>query len=126
MALTETMNREFAQRILNVLTTNADTLKAAGVDVSGRIEVLKGMVTEAFDAENTQIRMTADLRNTTARSRKSAATAYDAASGVLNLIVGTIGRNDALSRELRMLRTSMSRVKSAAVTEAAKAEKRTA
>ncbi|MEK6794461.1 MAG: hypothetical protein AABZ39_06775 [Spirochaetota bacterium] len=108
-SLNETGKREFAMRILNVLTTNDAVVKAAGVDATGKAQALKALTDEAFAAENAQIRIEADCRNATARSRNSAQAAYAAASGVVALIAGSIGRDDQLSRELRSLRKAMTR-----------------
>ncbi|MBI4978516.1 MAG: hypothetical protein HZC28_13640 [Spirochaetes bacterium] len=57
----------------------------------------------------TPSRREAECRNATARSRKSSQDAYAAASGAVNLIVGSIGSGVQLSRELRSLRKAMTR-----------------
>ncbi|MBI4976702.1 MAG: hypothetical protein HZC28_04430 [Spirochaetes bacterium] len=126
-SLNETEKREFAMRILNVLTTNAQAVKAAGVDPSGKAAMLKVLTDEAFAAEDAQIRMEADCRDVTARSRATTQTAYAAASGVVELIIGTIGSDKQLSRELRSLRKAITRgTGTEKVPAAAKPEKKTA
>ncbi|MBI4977243.1 MAG: hypothetical protein HZC28_07155 [Spirochaetes bacterium] len=107
--LNEPTKREFALRMLNILASSNDVVKAAGVDAVVKTAMLRTLVDAAFTAEDAQIRITADCRNATELSRTTADEAYAAASGVLDIIAGTVGRNHALSRRLRKLRKELSR-----------------
>ncbi|MBI4977479.1 MAG: hypothetical protein HZC28_08360 [Spirochaetes bacterium] len=107
--LNEPTKREFALRMLNILTSCGDAVKAEGVDATERTAMLKALVDAAFAAEDAQIRMTAEARKASALSRSCADEAYAAASGMLDLVAGTIGKDSALTRRLRKLRKELSR-----------------
>ncbi|MBI4978547.1 MAG: hypothetical protein HZC28_13795 [Spirochaetes bacterium] len=127
-SLNEVSKREFALRILNVLTTNLESVKTAGVDPTIKVGMLKDLVDASFADEDAQIRIAAECRTATAKSRASTYAAYAAASGVVDMIVGTVGAKEPFSRELRSLRKAMSHATGTGTADAvaAKAEKKTA
>ncbi|MEK6795721.1 MAG: hypothetical protein AABZ39_13150 [Spirochaetota bacterium] len=126
-SLTETSKRDFAKRILEVLKSSGENLKPAGVDASVKAAKLETLVTEAFAAEDGQIKTRAESQKISARSRETVESAYAEASAVVELIVGSLGKKDPLSRRLKSLRDEVSRESNRGPrTQAVKEEKKSA
>ncbi|PIU83585.1 MAG: hypothetical protein COS68_03280 [Elusimicrobia bacterium CG06_land_8_20_14_3_00_38_11] len=104
MALTETTKREFAKRTLDILNSNADALKKAGVDSSVKSGELKQLIDDAFSAEEKQLAAQTQSKKATEASQNATTEAYKKASAVIELLVGSLGKEDALSKRLRNLR----------------------
>ena len=104
MSLTETNKREISKRTLDILNSNAPTLKTAGVDIKGKSDELKKLIDDAFSAEEKQLKAQTDAKRSTELSQKATDSAYRKASDVIELIVGALGKGDALSKRLRNIR----------------------
>jgi hypothetical protein len=102
--LTETTKREFSKRALDILNSNAEALKSSGVDIKGKSDELKKLIDDAFAAEEKQVTAQTEARRATETSQKATADAYKKASDIVDLIVGAMGKGDALSKRLRNLR----------------------
>ncbi|MDO9028620.1 MAG: hypothetical protein Q7U68_07170 [Candidatus Roizmanbacteria bacterium] len=107
--LTETTKREFAKRTLDLLNANASTLKTAGVDIKGKSDELKKLIDDAFSAEEKQVSAQTAAKKATETSQKATDSAYKNASDVIELIVGALGKGDALSKRLRNLRDEIAK-----------------
>ncbi|MBI4977902.1 MAG: hypothetical protein HZC28_10480 [Spirochaetes bacterium] len=108
-SLNDVSKREFALRILNVLTTNTDAVKTAGVDASVKAGKLKALIDEAFATKDAQIAAQVNSLMATKRARLALEDAYAEASAVVELIVGSLGRQDALVHRMKRLRGEVSR-----------------
>lgn len=108
-ALTETTKREFSKRLLDILNSNADALQTAGVDIGVKSANLKELVDNAFSAEERQLHARTEANRATEASQKATEDAYKEASNVVELIVGALGKQDALSKRLKKLREEISK-----------------
>ncbi|MFA5779933.1 MAG: hypothetical protein WC947_07330 [Elusimicrobiota bacterium] len=106
--LTDTTKREFAKRTLDILNSNADALKKTGVDIKAKSDELKKLVDDAFSAEEKQLKSQTEAIKSTEVSQKATVDVYKKASDVIELIVGALGKGDALSKRLRNLRDEIS------------------
>ena len=108
-ALTETRKREFSKRLLDILNSNADALQTAGDDIDVKSDNLKALVDNAFSAEEKQLHARTEANRATEASQKATEDAYKEASNVVELIVGALGKQDALSKRLKKLREEISK-----------------
>ncbi|MEW6556840.1 MAG: hypothetical protein AB1349_05730 [Elusimicrobiota bacterium] len=109
MALTETTKREFAKRTLDILNSYSDVLKKTELDIKPKSDELKKLVDEAFSAEEKQLKAQTEAKKATSASQKATTSCYKKASDVIELIVGALGKEDALSKRLKNLRDEISK-----------------
>ncbi|MBI4978480.1 MAG: hypothetical protein HZC28_13455 [Spirochaetes bacterium] len=108
-SLNGTSKREFAIRILNVLTTNAEAAKPAGVDTSVKAARLKALIDAVFAAKDAQLAIQAQSLAATKRAREALEDAYAEASAAVDLFAGCLGKKDALVHRLKRIRDEVSR-----------------
>ncbi|MBI4979485.1 MAG: hypothetical protein HZC28_18555 [Spirochaetes bacterium] len=111
MALTETTQREFAQRILDVVNANSDKLSQAGVDTRAKQTALKDALTNAFSLEEAQLRAAAEAKKATTATTAATAAVYKKASDIVELITGALGKDDPLVKKIKAMRPAISNVK---------------
>ena len=105
--LTEDQKRAFARRILEILKDNIARLGAAGFDPINRIVELSVKSYRADDKEAAQFAAQTAAEKATAESQAATDEVYKAASDSVELVVGLLGKDDELSKNLRNICDSM-------------------
>lgn len=108
--ITEAQRRAFSHQIAEILGSNKTALKQQGLDVTAKLTDLQNRLNNAEKAEQEQLQAMAAAKTKTEASVKATNAAYELASAQVEAIVGTLGKKDALSQKIKMIRDSMSKV----------------
>lgn len=103
--LTEEEKREFIREIVEILDNHAAELTAAGFDPANLKTELTGLADDADAKEADQVSARAALAATTAASQEATLKGYSKASDAVELMVGLLGKEHALSQIIRKLRS---------------------
>ena len=112
--LTEDQQRAFGDRVVELLG-DADTVTAlstadTGLDPAKRLGKLTPLQKAASKAENEQTKKKADLRKATDDSTAATAAFYREASSAAEAVISALGKDHALSEQIRSIRGEMSNV----------------
>jgi hypothetical protein len=102
--MNESEKRDFCRRMIQILGDNSERITALGFDVASMVTTLGTLAEAADDKESNQVQAKEYSLNATAGSVSSTDEAYKKASGVAEIIIGLVGRNDALARAIRQIR----------------------
>ena len=106
-ALTEDQKRGFGRRVLEIMKDNIARLSAAGFDPISRIIDLSVKAYRADDKEAAQFAAQTAAEKATKESQVATVEFYKLASDSVELVVGLVGKDDELSKNLREIRDSM-------------------
>ena len=104
MSMSESEKRDFSRRMIEILGDNSERLTALGFNPSDTITTLGTLAAAADDKESDQVRAKEYTLNSTAASVESTGAAYKKASEVAEVVIGLVGRDDALARAIRQIR----------------------
>ena len=79
------------------------------MDIKAKSDELKKLIDEAFSCEQKQLPAQTAAKKATESSQKATKDAYKKSSDVIELIVGALGKGDALSKRLRNLRDEIAK-----------------
>ena len=105
--LTENEKRAFAHLIAEILQDNLARLNGLGFNGSDRLEEIRAKEQLAQEKEAAQLAARVAEQNATAASVDATDSVYRLASDTVELIVGLVGKDDALAQRLRNLRDEM-------------------
>ena len=105
--LTENEKRAFAHLMAEILQDNLARLAALGFNGNARLNELRVKEHVAQDKEAAQLAARVAHENATAASVEATDEVYNLASDTVEVIVGLVGKDDALSGRLRNLRDEM-------------------
>jgi hypothetical protein len=103
--LTEEEKREFPREIIEIMDSNSAELTAAGFDPAALKVELTTLADDADAKEAAQVNARAANATATAESQAATTAGYQKASDSVELIVGLLGKDHALSVILRQLRS---------------------
>ena len=106
MSLNESEKRDFCRRMLKILDDNSERLTALGFNPANMATALGTLADTADDKETDQAQARKFSLNTTAASVSSTEAAYKRASEMAEVVIGLVGRDDQLTREIRQIRTN--------------------
>ena len=102
--MSEGEKRDFCRRIAQVLGDHSERLTALGFDPANMITTLGTLADTADDRESDQVQAREYSLNSTAASVATTEAAYKRASEVAEVVIGLVGRDDALARAIRQIR----------------------
>ena len=105
--LTENEKRAFTHLMAEILQDNLTRLASLGFNGNARLMELRAKEQIAQDKEAAQLAARVAHENATAVSVKATDEAYKLASDTVEVIVGLVGKDDALANRLRNLRDEM-------------------
>ena len=110
--LTEDQQRAFGDRVTELLgdpgTATALQNAGSGLDPTKRLAKLTGKKEAAAKAEATQTKKKAELTDASKASQDATADYYKEASSAVEALIGELGEEHSLARQIRGLRSSMS------------------
>ena len=105
MNMSEEERRQFVREMIGILDNHAADLTAAGFDPANKKAELTALAEDADDKEAGQVSARAALATATTASQEATTNGYKAASNTADLVVGLLGKDHALSKIIRKLRS---------------------
>ena len=105
MNMSEEEQRQFVRAVVEILDNQAADLTAAGFDPANKKAELTALAEDADDKEAGQVSARAALATATTASQEATTNGYKAASNTVDLVVGLLGKDHALSKIIRKLRS---------------------
>lgn len=105
--LTESGEREFPRRVINILKETKDEFKGTDLNIDKRVKELEDGANETEKAEAQQIKSQAATREATKVSVEKRKANYNRASATIDAISGALGKTHALTKRLKNLRDEM-------------------
>jgi hypothetical protein len=105
MNMSEEERRQFVRAMVEILDNHAADLTAAGFDPANKKAELTALAEDADDKEAGQVSARAALATATTASQEATTNGYKAASNTVDLVVGLLGKDHALSKIIRKLRS---------------------
>lgn len=102
--MSESKKRDFITRMLELLKENKQLLTEKGFNSDSRVEELSGQYETAQAAETSQQQAERAAKEATKVSQQALKSAYNNASASVDLLVGLLGKDHQLSKQLRKLR----------------------
>ena len=103
--LNKAEKRTFAADTIKSIRNNSELLAEQGYKPYTLISELEQLLHEAEVAEARQLRAKADLRDATIHAQKSLNSVYVKASAAINIVIGLLGKQHTLVRQLKKLRS---------------------
>jgi predicted transcriptional regulator len=107
--LTYAQMMAFCKLVVQFLKDNAAALKASGFDTTAKTTSLETATNQAFVDDAAQEAKKAELHKATQKAVASTTAAYIQASSMMDAMVGVIGKDQTLSKQLRKIREQMSK-----------------
>ena len=105
MNMSEEERRQFVRAMVEILDNHAADLTAAGFDPAAKQAELTALAEDADNKEGGQVNARVALANATASSQQATIKGYKAASNTVDLVVGLLGKDHALSKIIKKLRS---------------------
>ena len=105
--LTYAQRMAFCKLVVQFLKDSAAALKASGFDSTAKTAALETATNQAFVDDAAQEAKKADLHKATIKAGESLKTAYVMASSLTDAMVGVIGKDQQLSKQLHKIREQM-------------------
>jgi hypothetical protein len=102
--MTEEARRDFTRQVVEIMDNHGADLLAAGYDPANRKAELTTKAEAANAREADQVTARVAHQTATAASQEATTDAYKLASDTIEIMVGLLGKDHALSRTLRKLR----------------------
>ena len=102
--MSESEKRDFCRQVTEILGDHSERLTSLGFDPSDMITTLETLAAVADDKESDQVQAKEFSLNSTAASVATTEAAYKRASEVAEVVIGLVGRDDALARAIRQIR----------------------
>ena len=105
-SMTEGERREFPREIIEILDNHAAELTAAGFDPAVKQAALVVLADTADASEADQLSAKIAHDQATDASQAATKAGYEEASNIVEIVVGTMGKDHALSQNIRQLRST--------------------
>lgn len=109
MSLTDAQKLAFVREMSEILVNNSTELTALGYDPTAKITELSTQGQDAEVAEADQQQKAANSTAATLASRAMRDLAYGNASATVDLMSGVLGKNNAVVKKIRKIRSGMNR-----------------
>ena len=100
----ESDKRDFVNQLITLTTSNQSLLIEKGFDPTNQLTEMQAASSEASSAEVAQQNASAALKEATALSNEKLSAAYKMASNFAELLVGLLGKDNDLVKEIRKMR----------------------